>query len=104
MLVAASIVYVGAENIVGARLHRRTLLAFAIGLVHGFGFSFIVKPTLQFAGSHVLASVLSFNLGVTLSQLLLLVVSSGFCSRALHQNVSAEWSCRASWRIRAGTR
>jgi len=42
--------------------------------VHGFGFSFALRQTLQFAGSHLLTSLLSFNAGVELGQLLVLAV------------------------------
>src|SRR6202051_5094360 len=42
--------------------------------VHGFGFSFALRQTLQFAGSHLLTSLLSFNMGVELGQLLVLVL------------------------------
>ena len=38
--------------------------------MHGFGFAFGLRETLQFAGSHLLASLLSFNLGIELGQLL----------------------------------
>ena len=71
-LIATSIVYMALENIVGANLHRRWLITFGFGLVHGFGFSFALKQTLQFAGSHLLTSLLSFNIGVGLGQLLVL--------------------------------
>jgi hypothetical protein len=56
-------------------LHRRWAIAFAFGLVHGFGFSFALKETLQFAGSHLVTSLVSFNVGVELGQLVVLVVS-----------------------------
>ena len=72
-LIAASIVYMALENIVGASLHRRWLVAFGFGLVHGFGFSFALQETLQFAGRHLLVSLVSFNVGVELGQLLVLV-------------------------------
>ena len=55
-------------------LHRRWMIAFGFGLVHGFGFSFALRQTLQFAGSHMLASLLSFNIGVELAQLLVLLL------------------------------
>ena len=55
-------------------LKRRWLVTFAFGLVHGFGFSFALRQTLQFAGSHLLASLLSFNIGVELGQLLVLAI------------------------------
>jgi hypothetical protein len=42
--------------------------------VHGFGFSFALRQTLQFAGSHLLASLLSFNVGVELGQILMLAL------------------------------
>jgi hypothetical protein len=96
-LIAVSILYMALENIVfatrgtvapapggalvarpanaaGLALKRRWLVTFGFGLVHGFGFSFALSQTLQFAGSHLLTSLLSFNLGVELGQLLVLVV------------------------------
>jgi hypothetical protein len=73
-LIATSIVYMALENIAGAKLHRRWLITFGFGLVHGFGFSFALKQTLQFAGSHLLTSLLSFNVGVELGQLLVLLL------------------------------
>lgn len=73
-LIAASIVYMALENIVGSRWERRWLVAFGFGLVHGFGFSFALNETLQFAGGHVLTSLLAFNLGVELGQLMIIVI------------------------------
>jgi hypothetical protein len=74
-LIAMSIVYMALENIVGtSNVHRRWMITFAFGLVHGFGFSFILRQTMQFAGSHMLTSLLSFNVGVELGQLLVLVL------------------------------
>jgi hypothetical protein len=73
-LIAASIVYMAIENIVGAtRIERRWIIAFAFGLVHGFGFSFALRETLQFAGAHLLTSLVSFNVGVELGQVLVLL-------------------------------
>jgi hypothetical protein len=74
MLIATSIVYMALENIVSPQLQRRWLITFGFGLVHGFGFSFALKQTLQFAGSHLLTSLLSFNIGVELGQLLVLLL------------------------------
>jgi HupE/UreJ protein len=74
-LIAISIVYMALENIVGgSSLQRRWMMAFGFGLVHGFGFSFALRESLQFAGSHLLTSLLSFNVGVELGQLLVLIV------------------------------
>jgi len=73
-LIAMSIVYMALENIAVTTPHRRWLITFLFGLVHGFGFSFGLQHTMQFAGSHLLMSLLSFNLGVELGQLLVLVL------------------------------
>jgi hypothetical protein len=74
-LIAASILFMALENITGAAsVQRRWALAFAFGLVHGFGFSFALRQTLQFAGSHLLTALLAFNAGVELGQLLVLAI------------------------------
>jgi len=63
------------ENIVGASsVERRWMIAFGFGLVHGFGFSFALRQSLQFAGTHLLTSLLAFNVGVELGQLLVLIL------------------------------
>ena len=74
-LIALSIVFMAFENIVGAKLERRWMVAFGFGLVHGFGFSFALSESLQFAGAHLLMSLVSFNIGVELGQLLVLAIT-----------------------------
>ncbi|MGA2563421.1 MAG: HupE/UreJ family protein [Steroidobacteraceae bacterium] len=71
-LIAMSIFYMALENIVVQRPLHRWIITFCFGLVHGFGFSFGLQHSLQFAGSHLLTSLLSFNVGVELGQLLVL--------------------------------
>jgi hypothetical protein len=73
-LIAVSIVYMALENIATPRPSRRWLIALGFGLVHGFGFSFALRESLQFAGSHLLTSLLSFNVGVELGQLVVLAL------------------------------
>jgi hypothetical protein len=75
VLIALSIVYMAFENIVGAKLERRWMIAFGFGLVHGFGFSFALRESLQFAGTHLVTSLLGFNIGVELGQLAVLMVA-----------------------------
>ena len=75
MLIAVSIVYMALENIVGAKLERRWIVAFGFGLVHGFGFAFALRESLQFAGSHLITSLLAFNVGVELGQLLVIALA-----------------------------
>jgi hypothetical protein len=81
-LIAASIVFMAIENIVMAAagttsdsaVRRRWVLTFLFGLVHGFGFSFSLGESLQFAGSHLAVSLAMFNFGVELGQLSVLAV------------------------------
>ena len=74
-LIALSIVFMAVENIVGAKLGRRWIVAFGFGLVHGFGFSFALQESLQYAGAHLVTSLLSFNVGVELGQIGVLMVT-----------------------------
>jgi len=73
--IAISIVYMAFENIVGAQLQRRWMVTFGFGLIHGFGFSFLLRERLQFAGDHLVASLLAFNVGVEIGQLLVLLIA-----------------------------
>ncbi len=74
-LIALSIVYMAFENIVGAKLEHRWIVTFGFGLIHGFGFSFLFSETLQFAGGHLFSSLLAFNVGVELGQILILIIA-----------------------------
>jgi hypothetical protein len=87
MLIAVSIVYMAIENVVGANVQRRWMITFGFGLVHGFAFSFALREQLQFAGNHLLTSLLSFNLGVELGQLLVLAVMIPVLGFAFHRVV-----------------
>lgn len=73
-LIAVSIVYMALENILGVDLRRRWLIAGVFGLIHGFGFAYGLKENLQFAGSHLLVSLFSFNVGIEIGQILVLVL------------------------------
>ncbi|MBI2536231.1 MAG: HupE/UreJ family protein [Gemmatimonadetes bacterium] len=73
-VIALSILYTAIENVIGTKLERRWLVAFGFGLIHGFGFSFVLRESLQFAGSHLTMSLLTFNLGVELGQLFILAL------------------------------
>ena len=81
-LIAATIIYMALENIVhaalgnntGSAISRRWMIAFAFGLVHGFGFSFALRESFQFAGDHLITALLGFNLGVEIGQVVVLIV------------------------------
>jgi len=73
-LIAFSIVWMALENIVGTVPDaRRWLVTFAFGLVHGFGFSFALRESLQFGGRHFLTSLVAFNAGVEIGQVMALL-------------------------------
>jgi len=91
-LIAASILYMALENIAGANLNRRWFITGMFGLVHGFGFSYALKQDLQFAGSYILVSLLSFNVGIELGQIaVLLVVLPGLWLFLRHVQSDRVW-------------
>ena len=71
-LIAVSILYMAIDNVLRPNLRWRWLVTVLFGLVHGVGFSFALTNDLQFAGSHLLLSLLAFNVGIELGQLLVL--------------------------------
>jgi hypothetical protein len=81
-LIAMTIVYMALENIVQAATGKLTesgvghrwIIAFAFGVVHGLGFSFALRESLQFAGDHLVWSLFAFNVGVELGQIAVLLV------------------------------
>ena len=70
-LIAASIVYVGIENLLrGGAPRGRWLLTFAFGLVHGFGFASALRELGVGSGTTgILEPLLAFNLGVETGQI-----------------------------------
>jgi hypothetical protein len=72
--IAASIVYMALENIMGVNLKRRVLITGLFGLVHGFGFSYGLQENFQYAGTHLLVSLFAFNIGIEMGQIVVLAV------------------------------
>ena len=73
-IIAASIVYVGIENVMSSGMTRwRPWIVFAFGLLHGLGFAGVLSefgmPKDQF-----LAALIGFNIGVELGQLAVIAV------------------------------
>ncbi|MEI8088645.1 MAG: HupE/UreJ family protein [Opitutaceae bacterium] len=76
-LIAASIVFVGVENLVrrGAEPRARWLLTFGFGLVHGFGFASVLRELgVGVNGSGLALPLFGFNLGVELGQIAIAAV------------------------------
>jgi len=70
-LIAATIVYVGIENIILRREPKgRWLLTFAFGLIHGFGFAGVLRELgIASGASGIAVPLVAFNLGVELGQI-----------------------------------
>ncbi len=74
-IIALSIVFVGADNLLARRGARdlRPLFALVFGLVHGFGFAGVLRET-GLPARGLGWALFSFNLGVEIGQLLVVVV------------------------------
>ncbi|MEQ1728450.1 MAG: HupE/UreJ family protein, partial [Vicinamibacterales bacterium] len=71
--IALSIVYVGADNLmVRNGRDMRTWIAFAFGFIHGFGFANVLRE-MDLPRMALGWSLFSFNLGVEIGQLLVVV-------------------------------
>jgi hydrogenase/urease accessory protein HupE len=75
-MIAASIVYVGIENLFrGDDPKGRWLLTLGFGLIHGFGFASVLKELGVGAnGTGIAVPLVSFNLGVELGQIAIAAV------------------------------
>jgi len=78
--IALSIVYVGADNLTvrGGR-DVRPWIAFAFGLIHGFGFANVLRE-MDLPARALGWSLLSFNLGVEVGQLAVVIVVASVLS------------------------
>lgn len=68
--IAASIAFIAVENLLPREPRRRPALAFAFGLVHGFGFAGVLAEQ-GLPARGMVPSLLAFNVGVELGQLAL---------------------------------
>lgn len=70
-LIALSIVYVAVENIWLRQISWRWVLSFGFGLIHGLGFAEVLRDAFL---NHFILSLFSFNLGVEIGQIGVLLV------------------------------
>ena len=85
-LIAASIVFVGLQNILSPGAEKRWLLTFGFGLIHGCGFASALRDLgIGANGTSIAVPLLSFNLGVELGQLTIAALV-----------LPLIWKCRAS--------
>ena len=79
-LIAASIVYVGVENVVEPEQRHRWIVAGGFGLIHGAGFSGhlteLLKSMLDMGT--IWGPLIGFNLGIELGQICVIVIAVPF--------------------------
>ncbi|MEO1348076.1 MAG: HupE/UreJ family protein [Cyanobacteria bacterium J06635_15] len=73
-LIALSVVYVAIDNLWLKRLQHRWGITFAFGLIHGLGFANILRE-LTATQSNLALSLASFNLGVELGQISIVLLT-----------------------------
>jgi hypothetical protein len=89
--IAASIVIVAAINVVRPEARRGLpWLAVGFGLIHGFGFSSVLRELVLPAGERI-AALLAFNVGIELAQLAIVALVLG----------PLAWAGRKTWYRRA---
>lgn len=72
--IALTIVYVATENFFLTHLRYRWIITGLFGLVHGFGFANVLR-NLGLPRSGLVASLLSFNIGVEIGQVLIVAIA-----------------------------
>lgn len=93
--IAASIVYVAAENFFVRDLRRRWWVTFVFGLIHGFGFASVLREY-GLPQDRVVPVLAAFNVGVEAGQLLIVCVAIGAWKAAFA--IGARWGLPADER------
>jgi hypothetical protein len=72
-MIPLTIAYVAVENLLRTRAIERYYVTFGFGLIHGFGFSNVLRE-MVLSRSHLALSLFSFNLGVEIGQLAFVLI------------------------------
>jgi len=88
--IALSIVYIGIENWFAKDIGRRWLITLPFGFIHGFGFANVLRE-MELPRRALGWSLFSFNIGVEIGQLLV-VVTVAFAFAVLRSR--SEWARR----------
>jgi len=97
-LIALTIVYAAFENLYLKSFRTRWLLVFGFGLIHGLGFVDVLKQ-LTFSKGELISSLVSFNAGIEIGQLLIvipLVVALGVLRRHAWQPAAVRYASFAT--------
>jgi hydrogenase/urease accessory protein HupE len=71
--IAISICYVAVENIFRKTISKRWIITFLFGLIHGMGFADLLKE-MNIPWTHLAVSLISFNIGIEVIQLAIVLV------------------------------
>ncbi|HWZ73139.1 MAG TPA: HupE/UreJ family protein [Casimicrobiaceae bacterium] len=74
-VLAAGMVLLAIGNLAAPSLRRRWFIAAVVGALGGFGLGRLLTDAWQFAGTHTLVAVVSFNVGVALGEVVSLVLA-----------------------------
>ena len=89
-IIALTIVYVAAENILKKELKAsRLILIFAFGLLHGLGFASALSE-IGLAKNQFILSLFMFNVGLELGQILIIILSFGVLM-SIQKQFSITW-------------
>lgn len=72
--IALSIIYVAAVALVRGTKHNTVAITALLGLLHGLGFSFVLREILHVDSSNLWQSLLAFNGGIEVGQLIIAVL------------------------------
>ena len=72
--IALSIVYAAVVAMIAVGHRMTTLVTASLGLLHGLGFSFVLSEILNLESPNLWQSLLAFNLGIEVGQLLIVAV------------------------------
>jgi hypothetical protein len=88
-LIALSIAYLAIDNLLRNQLNGRYRITFLFGLIHGFGFSTVLRE-MQLPRPSLALSLFSFNVGIELGQIIF--VAAVFL--LMIYGASSEWQTR----------
>lgn len=99
-LIAASIVYVGVENVLSRGLTPwRPFVVFGFGLLHGLGFASVLSD-FGLGGAHFVPKLIGFNVGVEIGQIA--VIAAAFVTLGILFGRNTWWRLRIASPVSIG--
>ena len=95
--IALSIVYAAAVSLTAAGHRMTTLVTASLGLLHGLGFSFVLREVLDLDSPDLWQSLLAFNAGIEVGQLLIVLALWPFLMLAAKR--FPKWIAAVRWAV-----